>query len=81
MVRRVAVLVSALAIAPFLTAAPAQSIPHCKAGYQCSRTYYSDNTYETPVGGWTRFCEGYVDEWGTTTPYQITNQVQCPSDL
>lgn len=81
MVRRVAVLVSALVVAPLLTAAPAQSIPHCKAGYQCSRTYYTDNTHEEPVGGFTLFCDGSTDEWGVTTRFQVTTQAQCPPDL
>ena len=77
MVRRVAVLVSALAIAPLLTAAPAQSIPACKVDYQCSRTYYSDRTYEIPVGGFTLFCGGGSDSWGRVTAFQITTQVPC----
>jgi len=84
MIRRVistAALVSAMAAVPLLAAAPAQSIPVCKAGYQCSRTYYADNTYDDAVGGYTRFCDGTTDEWGTTTPYQITSQAPCPPDL
>ena len=77
MVRRVALLVSALVIAPLITAVPAQSIPKCLAGYQCTRTYYTDNTYETPVGGFTRFCDGTTDTWGITTTYVETTQAQC----
>ncbi|GAB1512007.1 DUF6289 family protein [Actinophytocola sp. KF-1] len=77
MVRRVALLVSALVIAPLLTAVPAQSIPACLAGYQCTRIYYSDITYETPVGGYTRFCDGTTDRWGTTSAYVETMQAQC----
>lgn len=77
MVRRVALLVSALVVAPLLTAAPAQSIPKCLSGYQCSRTYYADNTHDTVVGGYTRFCDGSTDEWGVTTSHVETHQAQC----
>jgi hypothetical protein len=78
MIRRVAALVSALAVAPLLFAAPAQAIPHCKAGYQCDRVWYTDATHELPVGGYTRFCDGSTITWGQTTSYQVTTQVRCP---
>jgi hypothetical protein len=77
MIRRVA-LVSALAVAPLLTAAPAQAIPHCKAGYQCDRAYYTDRTHEVLVGGITHFCDGSTTQWGQTTSFQVTTQVKCP---
>lgn len=73
-----AVLTTTMAAVPLLVAAPAESIPVCKAGYQCTRTYYTDRTYETPVGGMTKFCDGTVDQWGTTTSYVETTQAQCP---
>ncbi len=81
MIRRMfsaAVLTSALAVVPLLAAVPAQSIPVCKAGYQCTRTYYTDQSHEVPVGGMTKFCDGTVDQWGQTTPYVETTQAQCP---
>jgi hypothetical protein len=83
MIRRIvssAVLASALVAAPLLVAAPAQSIPLCKAGYQCERTYYSDNTFDTVVGQNVRFCDGSIEVWGTTTRWLITSQIQCQSD-
>jgi hypothetical protein len=81
MIRRVistAALASAMVAVPLVAAAPAQSIPVCKSGYQCSRTYYSDNTYDDVVGGYTRFCDGTSNSWGETTPYQTTSQSPCP---
>lgn len=84
MVRRVVsaiALVSAMVTVPILAAVPAQSIPVCKAGYQCSRTYYADSTHETVVGGFTRFCDGTTDAWGDTSAYQVTTQAACPPDL
>lgn len=81
MVRRIissAALVTALAAVPLVAAGPAQSIPACKSGYQCTRTYYQDNTYTTPIGGFTRFCDGTIDEWGETSRYVETTQAQCP---
>lgn len=83
MIRRAvgtAALVSALAAVPLLAAAPAQAIPACKAGYQCSRTYYSDRTHELPVGGMTRFCDGTVDTWGTTTSFADATQAPCSGE-
>ncbi|WP_143532034.1 DUF6289 family protein [Saccharothrix sp. ALI-22-I] len=80
MIRRVVssvVLVSAMAAVPVLAAAPAQAIPACKAGYQCARTYYSDATYEFPVGGYLRTCEGTSSQWGKTARYVETVQSQC----
>jgi Family of unknown function (DUF6289) len=71
------VLVGALATTPVLLATPAQSIPACKVGYQCSRTYYESSTSDVVVGGFTRFCDGTTDSWGTTTPYQVTTQSPC----
>ncbi|QFZ20746.1 hypothetical protein EKG83_28090 [Saccharothrix syringae] len=73
----VAVLASTLA-AVGLSGAPAQAIPACKAGYQCSRTYYADSAWTVVVGGFTRFCDGSLDQWGETTRYVETTQVQCP---
>jgi hypothetical protein len=81
MVRRVVALVSAVVAVPIIVAVPAQSIPACKAGYQCTRTYYTDQTHDVAVGGSTRFCDGTIDEWGTTTRYQVTTQAQCPPDM
>lgn len=77
MVRRLALLVSAVAIAPLLTVVQAEAIPICLAGYQCSRTYYADSTQGQIVGGYTRFCDGSVDDWGQKTPYVSTSQVPC----
>lgn len=78
MFRRATALTSVLLVAPLLVAAPAQSAPVCKAGYQCDRTYYSDNTHDEAVGGFTLFCDGSTTEWGTTTSFQVTRQAQCP---
>ncbi|MEV0679028.1 DUF6289 family protein [Actinosynnema sp. NPDC050436] len=80
MIRRTigsAVLVSALTAASLLTAVPAQAIPMCKAGYQCSRTYYSTNAHTSVVGGFTRFCDGSTDTWGQTTRFVLTHQAEC----
>ena len=77
MIRRLALLVSAVAIAPLLTFVPAEAIPQCLAGYQCSRTYYADNTHGQIVGGYTRFCDGTTDTWGRTTGFVGTSQVPC----
>ena len=81
MIRRVvsaAVLATTLAAIPLVAAAPAQSIPVCKAGYECTRTYYADNSYDLAVGGMTKFCDGTVNQWGRTTIYVETTQAPCP---
>lgn len=72
------VAVASAVAAAVLTAAPAQAIPACKAGYQCSRTYYADSAWTIPVGGYTRFCDGTTDQWGETSRYVETTQAQCP---
>ncbi|CCH30885.1 DUF6289 family protein [Actinosynnema sp. NPDC047251] len=80
MIRRTigsAVLVTALSAAALLAAAPAQAIPVCKAGYQCDRIYYEDNTRTTVVGGSTKFCDGSTENWGRTSRYVATHQAQC----
>jgi hypothetical protein len=43
-------------------------------------TYYSDQSHDQVVGGFTRFCDGSVDEWGETTSFQVTTQALCPRD-
>jgi len=77
MIRRLALLVTAVALAPLLSVAQADALPVCLAGYQCSRTYYADSTSSQIVGGWTKFCDGTTDTWGTTTRYVSTSQVPC----
>ncbi|TDP94991.1 hypothetical protein EV186_105223 [Labedaea rhizosphaerae] len=77
MIRRLALLVSAVAIAPLFTVAQADAYPICLAGYQCSRTFYADSTNSQVVGGWVKFCDGTTDSWGTVTHYVSTSQVPC----
>ncbi|MFI6761636.1 DUF6289 family protein [Micromonospora sp. NPDC050417] len=62
-------------------ASPAQAIPVCKSGYQCTYTYYSSATFETVVGGRTKFCDGTVDSFGTTTRWLEMVSAQCPEPL
>ena len=80
MIRRfltAAAVASAVATA-VLSAAPAQAIPACKAGHQCTRTYYADSAWTVAVGGFTKFCDGTTDQWGQTSRYVETTQAQCP---
>ena len=80
MIRRVvstAVLASALLAAPLLVATPASAIPVCKSGFECNRVYYSDNTHDTVVGGFSRLCDGTTTTWGETTVFQVTTQSPC----
>ena len=62
---------------PLVATGSAQAIPMCKSGYQCTRTYYATPGAEFPVGGWTRFCDGSTDTWGTTKGYIVVTQVRC----
>lgn len=61
----------------FGPATPAQAIPHCRAGYQCSYFYYSSADYEDVVGGRTIFCDGTSDTFGVTTRYLEFVTAQC----
>ena len=76
-------LVSALALVlaatgiPLAAAGSAQAIPACKSGYQCTRTYYATVGAEEPIGGWTRFCDGSTDTWGTTSGHVVVTQARC----
>ncbi|MGW0436636.1 DUF6289 family protein [Micromonospora sp. NPDC003197] len=56
---------------------PAQAIPACGSGYQCTYTYYSSNTYETVVGGRTLFCDGTSDTFGSTSRWLRFTTAQC----
>ncbi|MGW4466254.1 DUF6289 family protein [Micromonospora sp. NBC_01796] len=62
-------------------ATPAQAIPHCRAGYQCSYVYYSAADHETVVGGRTIFCDGSSDSFGVTSRYLEFGTAQCPDPL
>ncbi|GAB3137329.1 hypothetical protein GCM10027290_02880 [Micromonospora sonneratiae] len=56
---------------------PAQAIPSCKYGYQCTYTYYSSASMETVVGGHTRFCDGTTDTFGTTSRWLQFTTAKC----
>ncbi|RKR92052.1 hypothetical protein BDK92_6484 [Micromonospora pisi] len=84
MLRRTFAMVAAAAgVATALVgpASPAQAIPVCKAGYQCTYIYYSSATFETVVGGRTRFCDGTTDSFGITTRWLELASAQCPEPL
>ncbi|WNV86252.1 DUF6289 family protein [Umezawaea sp. Da 62-37] len=70
-------LVLATAGVPLVSAGSAQAIPACKAGYQCTTTYYASVDHELPVGGTTKFCDGSVDTWGSTSRYPVVTQAKC----
>ena len=62
---------------PVATAGSAQAIPACKAGYQCTQTYYTTIDHEVAVGGTTRFCDGSTDSWGVHGRYTVVTQAKC----
>ena len=62
---------------PLATTGSAQAIPACKAGYQCTQTYYNTIDHETAVGGLTKFCDGSTDMWGVRGRYTVVTQAQC----
>jgi uncharacterized protein DUF6289 len=70
-------LVLATAGVPVVAAGPAQAIPACRIGYQCTRTYYATAARDLEVGGSTTFCDGSGDSWGTMTRYIEVTQAKC----
>ncbi len=46
--------------------------------YSIERSYYSDATYSTVTGEWSRECSGFTHSWGAVTPYYIDIQDPCP---
>ncbi|WP_329109581.1 DUF6289 family protein [Micromonospora sp. NBC_01699] len=65
----------------FAPASPAQAIPYCRAGYQCSYFYYSSNTFEDVVGGRTIFCDGSSDTFGVTSRWLRFLDAECGGPL
>jgi hypothetical protein len=45
--------------------------------YEQRRTYYSDQTRTTIVGGWRYNCFGEIDTWGTETGYMSQSEIRC----
>jgi len=73
-----AIAASAIATSFAVAAAtPAMAIPACRAGYQCTYTWYTDAGKTTVSGGMTSFCDGTLDRFGTQTSYLTFSTAQC----
>lgn len=62
----------------WLSSAPvAKAIIPQPGTYEQRRTYYSDQTRTTIVGGWRFNCAGEIDTWGTQTGYVSYADIPC----
>ncbi|CAM3236403.1 DUF6289 family protein [Stackebrandtia soli] len=68
------VAVTAMALAP---SSPAMAIPACPVDSQCDYVYYATAERLHVVGGWTMFCDGGSDMWGTRSPYLSFHSIPC----
>jgi hypothetical protein len=77
MIRR-ALLATLLGLATVVTvsASPAHARA-CRIDHYCVTTYYSDNTYTTPVGGKYEDCNGNASTWGTRSGHPTFEETPC----
>jgi hypothetical protein len=71
---------AAASLAPMFAASPANAIPICRAGYECSYVYYATITRTPPPIGYVYlFCNGTSSTWGKTSAYFTFSESQCGS--
>jgi hypothetical protein len=52
-------------------------IPECGTA-ELRRTFYSDSSLTTVVGGWRYTCDCRVESWGSQTSYGTQQTLPCP---
>ena len=69
---------AAAGLAPVISASPANAIPVCRAGYQCTYTYYATITRTPPpIGGLSIYCNGTSYSWGKVSGYFDFSSAEC----
>jgi hypothetical protein len=53
------------------------NIPPCGSG-ELRKTYYSDSSKTTVIGGWRYDCSCIVESWGSTSGYVTEGIIPCP---
>jgi len=76
-VRKVGLMVFALAIMAFALAADFRAEAAIGIAGPSTCTYYSNSSYTTPVGGTSTGCCGEKSSWGVTSPYRKCERLYC----